>query len=290
VAIRSLRVHRRAIYATCGSVAGVGATFVFLASTVWNIALPTSPVTLAILLLVGATLPPGMINFDYARWRRRIDNAIPQLLSDMTGDVKTGVSLMRTLENSARRDYGPLTAELSIAKAQLSWGVSLEDAITSLVRRVDTVLVRRIFTLIVEADKAGGKTDDLLDAVQKHAVELRNIEKERTATLRPYIVVTYIAFFVFLAVAVLLTNSFFSNIAQAQGNLQASGGGGIFSGLAGLDVGSIKQTFFQMSLIESVFGGLGAGKLGEMSFGAGFKHVLIMVVATLLVFTVFVGI
>jgi archaeal flagellar protein FlaJ len=40
-----------------------------------------------------------------------------------------------------------------------------------------------------------------------------------------------------------------------------------------------------MGLIESVFGGLGAGKLGEASFAAGFKHIIILAVVTIVVFT-----
>jgi len=39
-----------------------------------------------------------------------------------------------------------------------------------------------------------------------------------------------------------------------------------------------------MSLIQSVFGGLAAGKIGSGSYIAGIKHIVIMIVITVIAF------
>jgi flagellar protein FlaJ len=58
--------------------------------------------------------------------------------------------------------------------------------------------------------------------------------------------------------------------------------------LSGLTLTEVKNLFLQMALIEAIFGGFGAGKLGEGSFSGGFKHVLIMAAMTVVIFVVFV--
>jgi flagellar protein FlaJ len=108
------------------------------------------------------------------------------------------------------------------------------------------------------------------------------LEKERRSAIRPYVVVIYIAYGVFLAVSILLVDSFFKSVMNAPPT--GSTGGTFFQGFAGLTLAEVKDLFLQMSLIESIFGGFGAGKLGEGSFLSGFKHVLIMAAVTVVIF------
>lgn len=284
----SLHRHRRSVYLLSASGAAVASLVVVLATTYLHFSPPVAVPTLVILLAVVSVMPAGFADFVYGRWKGKIDGAVPRMLTDVTSGVNTGLSLTRSLELSADRDYGPLTAELKGLKAQLSWGIPFGDAMKSMMRRTDTFLARRTFQLLLEADQAGGRTEDLLDAIQKHTVDLQNIEKERKSSLRPYVVTTYIAFGVFLAISVLLVNTFFSQVLTIQSQLGA-GGAAIFAGLGTLDLASVKQVFLEMALVEAVFGGLGAGKLGEGTFAAGFKHIVIMVVTTLIVFTTIVS-
>lgn len=147
-------------------------------------------------------------------------------------------------------------------------------------------MIKRTFGLLVQANRAGGKIEELLDIIQSDANELFALEKERRSALRPYVVVIYIAFGVFVAVTVILVDSFFKQVLGAGGGSTVSFGSG--NGLAGLSLPVVKDLFLQMALIEAIFGGLGAGKLGEGSFSAGFKHVLIMATMTVAVFSLLV--
>lgn len=282
--LRSLHRYRKTIYLATILGAVLASMIAFFAAFVIGLSLPVPLPTFIILVVIGFAALPGAVDFSYGRWKKRVDDAIPRMLSDVTANVRTGVSLTRSLEVAAGGEYGPLTDELRQMKAQLSWGVTFEDAVKDLIRKVDTLLARRTFQLLLEADRAGGRLEDLLDAIRRHTVDLQNIEKERRSTMRPYVAIIYIAFAVFVAIAVLLVDSFFGGVVSAQKQLGASGGS-IFAGLGSLDIQSIRSVFFQMALIEAIFGGLGAGKLGEGSFGAGFKHVVIMVVITVLVFS-----
>jgi len=138
------------------------------------------------------------------------------------------------------------------------------------------------------AIKIGGDISENLEMIQKHVSEMQNIEKSRKSALAPYTYTIYISFFVFLAVSVLLTTSFFTEITKVQETLLAGGGGKgtMFSSLADMDVSSMKSSLFNMGIIEALFGGLAAGKIGAGSYVAGTKHVVIMVIATIIAFNV----
>ncbi|WKT57625.1 hypothetical protein QVH35_09785 [Candidatus Nitrosotenuis chungbukensis] len=41
-----------------------------------------------------------------------------------------------------------------------------------------------------------------------------------------------------------------------------------------------------MSIIESIFGGLAAGKIGSGSYVSGIKHVIVMIIIAVIAFTV----
>jgi pilus assembly protein TadC len=242
------------------------------------------------LLLVGllSFVFPGLSDTWYHRWIGKIDDALPSLLADIAGNVRIGFSLTRSLELAAQTDYGPLSKELQRMKVQLSWGFPIEEVIRLELKRLDSQTARRTFGVLLKVDQAGGNVEDVLELVQKHTSELHQIDKERRGILRPYVVTTYMSVFIFLAIAVVLIDSFFGQILSAQQKVGAPVGS-VFPGLGGIDIQSIKAAFLQMSLVEAIVGGLGAGKLGQGSFAAGFPHVLILVVTTIVVFRVLVG-
>jgi len=54
--------------------------------------------------------------------------------------------------------------------------------------------------------------------------------------------------------------------------------------LVGVDIKQLDKLMLHMSIVESVFGGLAAGKIGEGSFIAGVKHVVILIALSVAVF------
>jgi flagellar protein FlaJ len=266
--------------------AAIVALLVVFLSSEGRISLPFSDPTMVILIILAFLIFPNFMEFSYQRWRRQIDEAIPSMLTDISAQVKTGISLDRALDIAATKNYGPLQVELKKLQTQLALGLPFDVAVENLTKRVKTTMVKRTFSLLVQANRAGGKIEELLDIIQSDANELFLLDKERRTALRPYVVVIYIAFGVFVAVSVLLVDSFFKQVLGSSTTATVSFGSG--NGLAGLTLASVKDLFLQMALIEAIFGGFGAGKLGEGSFTAGFKHVLIMAAATVAVFVLVV--
>jgi flagellar protein FlaJ len=285
--LREFHYRRPLMYAVTTACAGVAATVLLVASYAFGVALPYPAPTMAMLAAIGCFIFPGLAERSYNRWRTKLDDNIPNMLADVAGNVRSGFNITRAMELAADTDYGPLTEQLKIDKVQLSWGLTFEQVMRGQEKRVDSQLAKRTFASLSQASVSGGNIQDVLDAIQRHTTELHQIDKETKNALRPYIATIYIAVGIFLAISVVLLDTFFAKIFAS--SAKVGQGVSIFAGLGGLNLPSLKQAFLQMGLMESVFGGLGAGKLGEASFAAGFKHVIILAVFNIVVFTIFVS-
>lgn len=245
---------------------------------------------LLILALIIAVFPPAAVEYLDLRWERGIDKNIPRLLREIAESGRTGLTLVRAIEVSSERDYGPLTPELKQMIAQISWGTSLEDALKSFAARARTKLARRVADLITEVARSGGDTQEIMEQLNKHIGELQSIDRERYTQMRPYAAIVYIAFGVFLFTDVMLVRTFFTQIINMQNAvLNAAGGTStVFGGIASVNIGLLKKVLFHAVVIQAVIGGLVAGKMSEARLGAGLKHVLALLIIAFATFAIFV--
>ncbi len=236
-------------------------------------------------ILVGI-VPLSIHQLKQVQRRDNIDRNMPMFLLALLSSVQSGANLIKAIEQAAERNLGALTPELKNLKANLSWGTPMEEAFENFAERTGTRVSRRVTVLLEMAMKIGGDVTENLQMIQKHVSEMQNIEKGRKSALQPYTYTIWIAFAVFLAVSVLLTTSFFSEMEKVQEGLLASGVGtdGLFGSMANMDIGAMESALFNMAIIEAVFGGLAAGKIGSGSYVAGTKHVVGMIVIAVIAF------
>lgn len=249
-------------------------------------------------IIVGI-FPLAMLDMKKKRRANSIDGNLPIFLLALSSSVQSGQTLMRALEESADRNLGSLTPELKNLRANISWGMPVEEALENFTTRVGTRLSKRVMVLLQLSMQIGGEIVETLDVIQKHVSEMANLEKDRKTELSPYIFTIYISFAVFLGITVILVSQFFAQIEVMQETLAASvekakikaptggsggGGGQMFGEIMSVNVQDIIKTIFHMSLVEAVIGGLAAGKIGESSFIAGVKHIVIMVVIAVVAF------
>lgn len=239
-------------------------------------------------IMVGI-IPLTIHQLKEVQRRDSVDRNLPVFLLALLSSVQSGSNLIKAIEQATERNLGALTPELRNLKANISWGIPIEDAFENFAKRTGTRVSRRVTVLLEMAMKIGGDVSENLEMIQKHVSEMQNIEKGRKSALQPYTYTIYISFGVFLAVAVLLTTSFFTEIAKVQEGLLASGSGteGLFGSLASMDIASLESALFNMAVIEAVFGGLAAGKIGSGSYVAGTKHVIVMIIAAIIAFNAF---
>jgi flagellar protein FlaJ len=214
---------------------------------------------------------------------------MPVFLLALLSSVQSGANLIKAIEQTANRNLGALTPPLKNLKANISWGMPMDDAFAHFADATGTRIAKRVTVLLEMALKIGGDIAENLEMIQKHVTEMQNIEKSRKSQLAPYTYTIYISYAVFLAVAVLLVTSFFAEIEKVQISINESGGateGGLFGSLASMDIGLMESALFNMAIIEAIFGGLVAGKIGAGSYVAGIKHVVAMIVIAIIAFNI----
>lgn len=212
-----------------------------------------------------AVFPPAILNYVDYKWRKAVDEHLPDLFRSIVQAQETGMTLPQALEEASKRDYGPLTVELKKMTAQISWGMSFEEALLALGKRVNTVLMQRTVPMIIEASRSGGHVERVFDPMGKFIQTTLLLDKERRNQTRPYIAIIYVAFFVFLFTIILLFKSFFTSIEGLP-----------ILGTVVMTPEEIQRMFFHMTSIQAFFGGIVAGKMGEGTINAGLKHSLIL--------------
>jgi flagellar protein FlaJ len=217
------------------------------------------------LAIVIAIFPAAVLDYVDYRWRRSIDEHLPDLFRTIVQGESTGMTLPQALEEASKRRYGPLTGELKRMVAHMSWGSSFEKALQVFGERVSTSLVKRSVPIVVEASLSGGRIEKVFKPLESFVQSTLTAEKERQTQIRPYIAIVYVSFLVFLFTVIMLFKTFFLQMANTPGFQSAL-----------LSSAEAHVLFFHMSVIQALFSGLVAGKMGEGTMTAGLKHSVIM--------------
>ena len=236
--------------------------------------------------VLAMIVPLTMLQVKESQRKDSIDRNLPLFLLALSSAVQSGANLIRAIETTADRNMGSLTPELKNLRANLSWGMPVEESFENFANRTGTKTARRVTVLLEMALKIGGDIRTNLEMIQKHVTELQNLEKERKSSLAPYTYTIYISFAVFLGIAVILSSQFFSQFEAVQ-QLLSKGpdtGGAFFSSIKDVNFAALNQILFNMSIIEAVFGGLVAGKIGAGTYVAGVKHIIVMIVMAIVAF------
>ena len=237
--------------------------------------------------IIMAIIPITLYQLKEVQRKDSVDKHMPVFLLALLSSTQSGANLMKAIEQTASRNLGALTAPLKNLRANLSWGMPIDEAFELFAEKTGTRISKRVTLLLQMALKIGGDVSENLEMIQKHVSDMQNLEKSRKSQLAPYTYTIYISYFVFLAVAVLLVTSFFSEIEKVQVSLGETGvEGGLFGSLQDMNIGAMEDALFNMAIIEAIFGGLAAGKIGAGSYVAGVKHIVLMIVVAVIAFSV----
>lgn len=272
-------------------ISGVASLFVIIFS-IFYLSNSTNLITRDVGIIFGilaGVIPPTMLQLKEVQRRESIDRHLPLFLLSLVSSIQSGSNLIQAIQLVPERNMGNLGPLLQNLKANISWGMSLEDGFTNFSKKAGTRMAKRVTVLLEIAYKNGGNISENLETIQKHVTELRNLEKERKSALQPYTYTIYIAYVVFIAITVILSSQFFTQIESVKNLLEQSnmrGTNNIFAALSGVKINDLDSIMFNMAIIESIFGGLAAGKIGTGSYVSGIKHVVVMIIIAVIAFTV----
>jgi archaeal flagellar protein FlaJ len=225
-------------------------------------------------------VPSAILDLFNQRWVDAIEDQLPILVRGISESQETGITLVKALDQVIENKLisYPLSDEIKRISVQMSWGTSFDEALVNFKKRVGSPIVSRFCALVLEASHSGGEIKKVFTATAGFMEDMKEMDKETSSQMKPYIIVIFASFVVYLFIAILLVQSFLAPVSQID-NIPA---------LLGSGVGSLnfKGFFYQYMLISAITGGLMAGKLGERRIIGGLKHSIILILVGYIAFVI----
>ncbi len=232
---------------------------------------------LLVFAVLSAIGPVGFYSYIKTKKKKDIQDQLPDFLREISSSTASGMTVFDAITSAAAADHGKLTPEIKRMAAQLSWGISVHDALNNFAERINTDAVKRMTITINKALEIGGNTASVFEAAAKEIDQTKRVEMQRKAEMSMYSIVIFISFFVFLAVILVINKTIFSAIFDLQDQMAGQSIGNMQ--IAHIDKDLLKYTFFSFVMVQSIGGGLLGGFMmdGRLSSGVRFGFVLVLI-------------
>lgn len=235
---------------------------------------------LAIAFVIGV----GPVAFRSSAGRRRrlkLDERLPDFLTDLAALHKAGLTLPESLLTTAEGDYGPLTSEIRMAADQVRWNIPVLIALENLKQRLATPIAMRTLTVILEAGRTGGNLPEVMEVAARNSRTVLQLRQTRARQMGLYTIIIYVASLVFIGVTLSLQGIFVPKMAPAFG---AGGASGL--GLAGSlpTADEFRTLFYTSALVQAIGNGLVGGLMTGGRSLSGLRHAWILVIGTAIAF------
>ncbi len=117
----------------------------------------------AIALVVCALAPRWLWNFLRKRRMHKLEEQLPDALMAISGGLKAGVSLTSSLQQVIAESRAPFSQEFGLVLREQRLGVSLDDALSHLLRRVPTQTMILVVSAMRIALQTGGGLAETLE-------------------------------------------------------------------------------------------------------------------------------
>ena len=140
----------------------IGATALGALIGLFRFGISIGPIILGV---VGFVLPPLVVKYLQRRRRDRFNEQLAGMLQLLSNSLKTGYAIDRALETVAAKSPPPVSTEFERVTTEIALGTSVEDALSSLLLRIDSPDLEFIVTAILLHVRVGGNLAEVLDNI-----------------------------------------------------------------------------------------------------------------------------
>ncbi len=249
----------------------IGSVIVLMAMTgMFQGIFPHYPAEIMICLLTIALLAPLMAAYEVRRFYvHQVETQVPDFLRELLDLKDIGMTLQGAVKLISESKIGLLSSELKLVSRDVRFGTSITSALVRLEERIGVLVIKRVISLIIRASEVTDYIRDILIIAIDDMEHFLKMKRERYTVSFAYIMIIYLSFGIFLYTAYQLNVSFITSFEKLNTNIDISGNV--------LDM-------FRMSIILGIFSGVMAGQLSSGSILAGFKHVILFLIAAVVLF------
>jgi len=241
---------------------------------------------LFVLPFLVVSVPLSAFHEYSRRHKRNVAKRLPDALDILASANQMGIRLSEGLGLVARNISGPLSVELRYVRNDIEWNNDIRHALLSLADRVEVPQLTRTCKILAEGSRSTGDLYKVLNIAAEDTRHRYRLERDRQQKLDAYTAIVVVGFLVYLAVVVIIDQSFLGPVVEQVA--EASQGGGTVSespiALRESAIDTYHALFFHSALVQAVGTGLIVGKLSDNRSLSGLKWSVALVLIALGVF------
>jgi tight adherence protein B len=150
-----LFIDPRKLFAANMALMLIGSLVIWLISNSW---------LLALICLVSLLMAPRLI-YQWMRKRRlqKFEEQLPDALMMLSGGMRAGVGLSSAIQQLVQETQPPISQEFSLLQREQRLGVTLEQSLANLGRRVPTATTALVVSAMRISSEAGGSLAETLE-------------------------------------------------------------------------------------------------------------------------------
>lgn len=234
-----------------------------------------------------ALIPFAVFYAIYSRRHRRIEEAIPDFEDQMASSVWQNMTHARAIELIAVGGKSNMLEEFRLIHRDIVWGSLTSDAIKRFSEHIRIGAIDRMGILVLQAEHFTNNLSQVLQIIAENAKNMVTLKSERRGDMLPYVIVVYLAFFVFVFVQETLVVMFLPMMMQGGEGMSMVGSGMAMPGVgSGFSIDVYDRLIYHSVVIHGFCSGVVADMMGQGSALAGIKHSCVMVVVVMIVFVI----
>ncbi len=210
-------------------------------------------------LAIIVALFPFIFDFIYKLGKEKEkEEMFLEFIGDLAESVKVGTPISKSILTISKRDYKSLDRHIKKLANQIALGIPLSTAFETFAKDTKNKVIARTIELIGQAEKAGGKIENVLEAALTNIREIEEIRKKRSAVIHSMVMQGYVIFFIFLLIMVFIQVKFIPSVLETLSGFRQTGyevgGVGIGVGLGTkVDIEFLNKIVLILILIQGFF-------------------------------------
>jgi tight adherence protein B len=114
---------------------------------------------------IGFLIPPIVLGYLQRRRQNLFNQQLGAMLQLLSNSLKTGYAIDRALETVAAKSQPPVSTEFERVATEITLGTTIEDALSSMLLRINSPDLEFIVTAILLHIRVGGNLAEVLDNI-----------------------------------------------------------------------------------------------------------------------------
>jgi flagellar protein FlaJ len=221
-------------------------------------------------VVIVAFMAPVALAYEGRRWYvQNIESHLPDFLRELSDMKDIGITLHEAIHRISHAKLGVLSSELSVASRDIESGVYVSSALVKMEERIGLVSVKRAISLLVRASEITTNLRQIFIIAITDFEYYLKLKRERANTAIVYVMIIYLSVGIYLYTAYQLNIPFLAAFKEMNVTMNTAGN---------------LTVMFHVGIILSIFSGIMAGQFSSNSILAGFKHSIVLITATLILF------